>query len=196
MAITFGLQSAQAYAIFGWFAQLYRDAGFSASTAGILLGVITGISIPVSLWVPSAAAKREDQTSLLLLLLGCYPIGYLGLIFAPVEGAFLWAVLVGIGTGVFPLVLTMIALRSRTSDGTAALSGFTQAVGYALSIAGPLGVSILYDATGGWTVPLLMLTAASVATAAVGSLGVTPGSPRGPAARLAQRSRWRAQAKQ
>ena len=175
MAVTFGLQSAQAYTIFGWFAQLYRDAGFSASTAGLLLGVITGISIPVSLWVPAAAARRDDQTGLLLLLLGCYPIGYLGLLAFPVGGAWLWAVLVGIGTGVFPLVLTMIALRSHTADGTAALSGFSQAVGYALSVAGPLGISIAYDATGGWTVPLLILTALSVATAAVGTIVSRPG---------------------
>jgi len=175
MAVTFGLQSAQAYTIFGWFAQLYRDAGFSASTAGLLLGVITGISIPVSLWVPAAAARRDDQTGLLLLLLGCYPIGYLGLLAFPVGGAWLWAVLVGIGTGVFPLVLTMIALRSHTADGTAALSGFSQAVGYALSVAGPLGISIAYDATGGWTVPLLILTALSVATAAVGMIVSRPG---------------------
>jgi CP family cyanate transporter-like MFS transporter len=175
MAVTFGLQSAQAYTIFGWFAQLYRDAGFSASTAGLLLGVITGVSIPVSLWVPAAAARRESQTGLLLLLLACYPVGYLGLLFFPVGGAWLWAVLVGVGTGVFPLVLTMIALRTRTSDGTAALSGFTQAVGYAISIAGPLGISIAYDATGGWTLPLLLLTAAAVGTALVGTIVSRPG---------------------
>jgi MFS transporter, CP family, cyanate transporter len=69
----------------------------------------------------------------------------------------------------------MIALRTRTSDGTAALSGFTQAVGYAISIAGPLGISIAYDATGGWTLPLLLLTAAAVGTAAVGTLVSRPG---------------------
>jgi len=33
MALFFGLQSLQAYSIFGWFAELYRDAGFSAHTA-------------------------------------------------------------------------------------------------------------------------------------------------------------------
>ena len=175
MAVTFGLQSAQAYTIFGWFAQLYRDAGFSASTAGLLLGVITGISIPVSLWVPAAAARRRDQTPLLLALLACYPVGYLGLLVAPVGGAWLWAALVGVGTGVFPLVLTLIALRSRTSDGTAALSGFSQAVGYAISVVGPLGISIAYDATGGWTLPLLLLTGASVLTAAVGVVVSRPG---------------------
>ena len=30
MAVFFGLQSLQAYSVFGWFAELYRDAGFSA----------------------------------------------------------------------------------------------------------------------------------------------------------------------
>ena len=30
MALFFGLQSLQAYSIFGWFAEVYRDAGFSA----------------------------------------------------------------------------------------------------------------------------------------------------------------------
>ena len=52
MALFFGLQSLQAYSIFGWFAELYRDAGFSAHTAGLLLGVITGVSIPLSFLIP------------------------------------------------------------------------------------------------------------------------------------------------
>ena len=32
MALFFGLQSLQAYSIFGWFAELYQDAGFSPHT--------------------------------------------------------------------------------------------------------------------------------------------------------------------
>ena len=57
MALFFGLQSLQAYSIFGWFAELYRDAGFSAHTAGLLLGVITGVSIPLSFLIPSLVAR-------------------------------------------------------------------------------------------------------------------------------------------
>ena len=30
MALFFGIQSLQAYAVFGWLPQIYRDAGFSA----------------------------------------------------------------------------------------------------------------------------------------------------------------------
>jgi CP family cyanate transporter-like MFS transporter len=175
MALLFGLQSAQAYTIFGWFAQVYRDAGFSATTAGLLLGVVTGISIPLSFWVPVAAGRTKDQTRLMLLLIGCYPVGYLGLMLLPRQGAWLWALLVGVGASVFPVVLTLIGLRSRTSDGTAALSGFTQSVGYAVAALGPFGIGVLYDATGGWTWPLLSLTALSLVT---GWLATIAGRPQ------------------
>jgi CP family cyanate transporter-like MFS transporter len=174
MAAIFGLQSAQAYTMFGWFAQVYRDAGFSSTTAGLLLGVITGISIPLSLWAPAAAAGAPDQTRLMLGLIACYPVGYLGLAFAPVQGAWLWALLVGVAASLFPVVLTLIGLRSRTPDGTAALSGFTQSVGYAVAAAGPFGIGLLYDATGGWVWPMLALTAMSLAT---GALALVVGRP-------------------
>jgi CP family cyanate transporter-like MFS transporter len=172
MALLFGVQSAQAYTMFGWFAQLYRDAGFSASTAGLLLGVITGISIPLSLWTPIATARAKDPTRLMLGLTACHPVGYLGLLLYPVEGAWLWALLVGIAASIFPVVLALIGLKSRTADGTAALSGFTQSVGYALAAAGPFAIGVLYDATGGWTWPLLLLTVMAGMTAVLSVLVV------------------------
>ncbi len=175
MALLFGLQSAQAYTIFGWFAQVYRDAGFSASTAGLLLGVITGMSIPLSLWAPMAIARTHNQTRLMLLLVACYPVGYLGMLVAPVAGAWVWALLVGVALSIFPVVLTLIGLRSRTPDGTAALSAFTQSVGYALSAAGPFGIGLLYHATGGWTWPMLVLTATAGVTAV---LAIAVGRPQ------------------
>jgi CP family cyanate transporter-like MFS transporter len=162
MALFFGLQSLQAYSIFGWFAELYRDAGFSAHDAGLLLGVITGVSIPLSLLIPTLAARSHNQTLLMCAVMACYPIGYLGLIVAPHSGAVLWAVLVGAGTTTFPLILTLIGLRARTPAGTAALSGFTQSAGYLIAGTGPFGIGVLHDLTGGWTVPLLALLAVTV----------------------------------
>lgn len=157
MALFFGLQSLQAYAIFGWFAEVYRDAGFSAHTAGLLLGVITGVSIPLSFVIPAQAARMTNQAPMIWVLMICYPVGYAGLMLAPAGGAWLWAVLCGVGTCTFPLVLTLIGLRSRTPAGTAALSGFTQSVGYLMAALGPFGVGILHDLTDGWTVPLVAL---------------------------------------
>jgi CP family cyanate transporter-like MFS transporter len=159
LALFFGLQSLQAYAVFGWFAQVYRDAGFSPATAGVLLGVVTAMSIPLSLVLPAWAARMRTQTWLLVALVACYPVGYVGLLVAPVAGAWVWAAFVGAGTTVFPVTLVLIGLRARTSDGTAALSGFTQSVGYLMAAVGPFGVGLLYDATGGWDVPLLALIA-------------------------------------
>ncbi len=159
MALLFGVQSMHAYVSFGWFAQLWRDSGFSPATAGLLVGLLAAVSIPLSLWLPTLAGRREDHRSLLWAVLACYPVAYAGLILAPYSLAVLWAVLVGVGAATFPLVLTLIGLRARTASGTAALSGFTQSAGYLLSAAGPFTVGVLYDATGGWTVPLLLMIA-------------------------------------
>jgi CP family cyanate transporter-like MFS transporter len=157
MALFFGLQSLQAYTVFGWFAELYQDAGFSATTAGWLLGVITGISIPLSFLIPWLVGRTHNQTVLMCLVMSCYPIGYLGLVLAPRAGALAWALFVGIGLCTFPLILTLIGLRARTAVGTAALSGFAQSTGYLISAAGPFGIGLLHDLTGGWTVPLVAL---------------------------------------
>lgn len=168
MAGLFGLQSLQAYSIFGWFATLWRDAGFSGAEAGALLGVVTGITIPLSLWAPAAVARRDDQRWILLGVMACTPLGYLGLILAPASLALVWAVLVGVGSLVFPIVLVLIGLRARTPAGTAALSGFAQSTGYLLAAVGPFGVGVLHDTTGGWTVPLLVLTVLMVPQMALG----------------------------
>jgi CP family cyanate transporter-like MFS transporter len=158
MAFFFGLQSLQAYSVFGWFAQLWRDNDYSPGQAGALVGVVAAVSIPLSLWAPAAIARREDQRRMLLAIMACYPIGYVGLMVSPHDLAILWALLVGVGAVTFPIVLTLIGLRARTPQGTAALSGFTQSTGYLMAALGPLGMSVLYDATGGWNAPLLMLT--------------------------------------
>ena len=162
MALFFGLQSLEAYSIFGWFAVIFRDAGFSSATAGLLLGVITATSIPTSLVVPVLAARLRDVRGLVVTFFACYVAGYVGLMVAPVGGAWLWAVLIGLGTASFPLALTLIVLRARTAGGTAALSGFTQSAGYLVAAPGPFLVGFLHDLTDGWTVPLLALTLLTV----------------------------------
>lgn len=157
LAAFFGLQAMQFYIVVGWFAQVYRDAGFSAVTSGWLLGTITAMQIPMSIVMPRIAARTKHLGKLTFAIVACYPIGYTGLLIAPVQGAWLWAVLVGVGSGVFPLALTLIGLRARTSRGTVALSGFAQSTGYLIAAAGPVLIGASYDVTGGWQLPLSML---------------------------------------
>ena len=170
MAVFFGLQSLQAYSIFGWVAQVYRDAGYSAHDAGLLLGVVTAISIPFSFLIPPATARMARPWMLLTAVMATYPLGYLGLILAADTAPWLWAALLGVGTCTFPFILTLIGLRARTPQGTAALSGFTQSAGYLIAVVGPFGVGALHDLSDGWTVPLAVLLALCVPQLAVGVL--------------------------
>ena len=167
MVVFFGLQSLQAYAVFGWFATLWRDAGFSAAQAGGLVGVVAAMSIPLSLWAPPMVARPGDQRWVLYLVIGCYPVAYLGLIASPHRLALLWAVILGVALATFPIILVLIGLRTRSPGGTAALSGFTQSLGYLMAAVGPFGVGTLHEASGGWTVPLLVLTGLSLPLLAV-----------------------------
>jgi CP family cyanate transporter-like MFS transporter len=174
MALLFGLQSLQAYSIFGWFAQLWRDNGYSADHAGLLVGIVAAVSIPLSLWLPALCARLESQVWLLVTVISAYVVGY-GLLLVDAHTlAIPAAVLIGIGCCVFPVVLTLIGLRAHTADGTAALSGFIQSLGYLLAALGPFLMSTLNDATGGWTAPLWLLLALVVPLMAVGAYAGRP----------------------
>ena len=157
MALFFGLQSLQAYVIFGWFPQLWRDSGYSATVAGLLAGVVAGMSIPLSLWLPNVLARSEDPRRLMLTVIAAYPVGYIGLMVAPYALAPVWAVVLGVAAATFPLILTLIGLRARTPEGTAALSAFTQSTGYLVAAIGPFLIGVVHDASGGWNLPLLIL---------------------------------------
>ena len=113
-------------------------------------------------------ARPGDQRWLLVLIMGCYPVAYVGLIVAPHALAVVWALVLGTALVTFPIVLTLVGLRTRTAGATAALSGWTQSTGYLMAALGPFGVGVLHDATGDWTVPLLVLTGLSVPLFVVG----------------------------
>jgi CP family cyanate transporter-like MFS transporter len=87
----------------------------------------------------------------------CSLIAYIGLAVAPVGGAWVWMVLVGIGYGMFPVSLLLIALRTRTAAMTAALSAFVQVIGYVVAGCGPLLFGALFGITGSWALPLTVL---------------------------------------
>ncbi|WP_212824601.1 MFS transporter [Polymorphospora rubra] len=162
MALYFGVQSLGGYAAMGWLAQMFRDAGYSAQNAGLLLALVTAFGIPVALVMPSVATRAGALRPAIVLLSTAMAVAYVGLAFLPYEGALLWVALLAIGHGAFPLVLVTIGLRARTAEGTVALSAFAQSTGYAIAALGPLLVGMLYAATGGWHLPIGLLLAAVV----------------------------------
>lgn len=166
----FGLQASAAYIIMGWLPQIFRDAGVSASAAGAMLAVTMGMGVPLSFVLPRLAARMSHQGPLVIALGVCGLSGYAGLWFAPAGGAWAWALLLGVSNCAFPLVLTMIGMRSRTRAGVVKLSAFAQSTGYLLSIPGPLLVGALRQHSGGWHAPLILMTVLMLAQVAVGML--------------------------
>ncbi|MBG0830418.1 MFS transporter [Planomonospora sp. ID67723] len=168
VAAYFGTQSMVAYIMFGFLPKILTDGGLTTGQAGLLLGVFTAIGIPVSMIVPSVATRFADQRPVVAVFVALYAAGFLGLWLAPVSWAWLFTVLVGIGMGSFPLALTMLALRTRTPEATAALSAFGQSAGYLIAGAGPLVVGVMHESTGGWTAPFALLLVVIAVQFAVG----------------------------
>ncbi|SCL16620.1 MFS transporter [Micromonospora inyonensis] len=168
MALYFGAQSLSGYVVMGWLAQLFRDAGYQPQDAGLLLAGVTAFGVPVALVMPAIATRLRTLRPLVLFLSGAATLSYLGLAFAPHDLALLWVLLLAIGQGAFPLILTTIGLRARTAEGTVQLSAFAQSTGYVIAGLGPLLVGILYEATGGWQAPIAFLLVALVVQTCAG----------------------------
>ncbi len=174
LAVFFGLQATGAYVTMGWMAQIFRDAGVPAGRAGLLLAVTMVMGVPLAFVIPRLASRLPHQGPIVVALGLCGLTGYLGLWAAPAGGAWLWAVLLGASNCAFPLALTMIGMRARTSAGVAELSSFAQSTGYLISLPGPLLVGVLYQHTGGWHLPLALMGALMLPQIAVGVLAGRP----------------------
>ncbi|MGC0341820.1 CynX/NimT family MFS transporter [Streptomyces sp. SLBN-8D4] len=170
LAVFFGLQATAAYITMGWMAQIFRDAGVPAGTAGLLLAVTMVMGVPLAFVIPRVATRLPHQGPIVIALGVCGLAGYAGLYLAPAAGAWAWAVLLGVSNCAFPLALTMVGMRARTGAGVAQLSAFAQSTGYLISIPGPLLVGVLYQHSGGWGLPIALMIGLMIPQMAVGVL--------------------------
>ncbi|MEV6174754.1 CynX/NimT family MFS transporter [Streptomyces sp. NPDC051954] len=170
LAVFFGLQATAAYITMGWMAQIFRDAGVPAGTAGLLLAVTMVMGVPLAFVIPRMATRLPHQGPIVVVLGICGLAGYAGLYTAPAGGAWAWAVLLGVSNCAFPLALTMVGMRARTGVGVAQLSAFAQSTGYLISIPGPLLVGVLYQHSGGWGLPIALMTCLMIPQMVVGVL--------------------------
>ena len=152
----FGTQALQAYVMFGWLPEILTSAGATDTVAALYVSLLALIGVVIAAVVPSLMAHVKVVV-VIVTMASCYLAGYLGLLFDAAGSTWLWTVLIGIGTGAFPVALTLIGMRSRTSSGTLALSGFTQSFGYLLASVGPFLFGVVHDVSGSWTAPLVML---------------------------------------
>jgi MFS transporter, CP family, cyanate transporter len=152
---------------------LTSSAGVAQATAATMLSMYNLVGIPHSLLVPNILARTRHPYYVIVFASACLLVGYLGLVFYPAF-AWGWIVPAGLGLMCIPIGLTLINLRSRTEDGTTALSGFVQGVGYLLAAPGPLVVAQLHARTGEWTVAFGFLMATALVAAIAGAVAVRP----------------------
>ncbi|MGW4242279.1 MFS transporter [Nocardia sp. NPDC004722] len=162
MAFMFGMTSLITYSLFTWMPTIFSDAGASASFGGSMVGIFALIGLVAALGAPVVLARMANPFP---MVIGCavfFLIGFAGLLFAPMAAPLVWVLALGLGPSTFPMALTLINLRTRTGAGSAALSGFTQGVGYSVACTGPLLFGALHTMTGGWLAPFGFLVLAVV----------------------------------
>jgi CP family cyanate transporter-like MFS transporter len=140
-----------------------------AHSAGWLLSYSAFPGIAASLVSPSLARRIRPTWVLITLSAILGGAAYAGLATAPVSGAYLWMTLLGLGQGIsISLALSYIAWRSPDAKHTAHVSTMAQGFGYLLASLGPIGIGAIHTASGGWTAPLIALSALLVLQAIAG----------------------------
>jgi CP family cyanate transporter-like MFS transporter len=158
VTLFFGFQALSFYAVLAWLPSIYRDHGYSAATAGLLLSVSAIMQIPITLVLPGIAGRVADQRLLATVATLLTAAGLTGILLVPTTAPYLWMVVLGSGQGAtFAIGLTMFVLRARSTASTARLSAMAQTFGYLVAAGGPLLVGALHDAAGSWTPPLVLL---------------------------------------
>ncbi|MFI0451804.1 CynX/NimT family MFS transporter [Actinomadura sp. 6N118] len=163
-----GLQSLAFYSVITWLPSILADQGTSASAAGWMLFFYQVVALLAGSVVPLLSRGHDDQRWTAAAASVVVAAGFVVLLAAP-GMSFLACTLLGLGGGAC-LVLAM-TFQSRRAGGPAqasALAGMAQAIGYLVAAAGPLLPGVLHDHTGGWGLPLLMLTGLCFAMAAAG----------------------------
>ncbi len=142
----------------------------SASDSGLMFGLMQLVSVPAGMILIAIGSRPRMLRPAFYLVSLTMVAGLVTLMVLPVDLAFIPAVLLGFGLGIFPLVMVMISRSGSTTSETTALSTLAQSTGYLLATAGPFGMGLLHSATGGWGLPLAILLGLAVVQVVVGHL--------------------------
>lgn len=153
IALFMGLQSSLAYTVFGWLPTILQDRGVEPVQAGLALSVSIMVQVPAAIAAPWIASKMRDQRFMIMLVMLATMLGLGGSIYAPIESAWLWVAVLGLGQGgSFSIALTLLAVRARDAQTAARLSGMAQSLGYTMAAIGPLLMGILHEQFDSWNV--------------------------------------------
>jgi CP family cyanate transporter-like MFS transporter len=150
----FGLVSITYYGINAWLPASFTERGWSHASAGVLLTLVNGVTVPVSLYL----AYRGDRFGSRRFWLACGASlqlgGLLGVILLPAAG-WAWAAMIGAAIGLlFPSMMTMpLDVADRPAD-VGAMAALMLGGGYTISAVGPFLLGLLRDAAGSFTLAM------------------------------------------
>ncbi|MCH6171795.1 CynX/NimT family MFS transporter [Pseudonocardia alaniniphila] len=175
-----GLQAMTFYMVAAWLPTLLADAGMSGVTAGVMLSLSSVVGIAGAFLAPMLAGGAVRTAAIVVAGSVLYVIALGGLLVAPIAGAYLWMSLLGLGQGAaISLALLFIVQRAPDIRHAAQLSSMSQCFGYVLAALGPLALGVVHQATGGWTIPLLLVITVLIPQTLSGVLAARDGHVSG-----------------
>jgi CP family cyanate transporter-like MFS transporter len=168
----FGLVSITYYGVNAWLPSAFTERGWSHESAGALLTVVNGVTVPVSLLLALRGDRFGSRRFWLSLGATFQLAGFLGVIVAP-AGGWAWAALIGAAIGLlFPSLMTLpLDVADRPAD-VGAMAALMLGGGYMISALGPFVLGLIRDATGSFTLAiwaLVVITAVILAVAVLTS---------------------------
>ena len=153
----FALTELTFFGINAWLPAIYTARGWSRTSAGDLLTVINGVTIPVSILVALKGDRRGSRRSWLIGGAVLQLAGILGVLLAP-AGGWAWAALLGAGNGLlFPSVMMMpLDVADRPAE-VGAMSALMLCGGFTISATGPFIFGLIRDLTGSFTLAMSVI---------------------------------------
>lgn len=153
-----GLQSMSYYAALTWVPAIFQDAGMPADQAGWMLSFSAFPAIATCLTTPAIGQRLRPRWLGVAASVTLVAAAFIGLLLAPMSGAYVWMTLLGLGQGAaISLSLSYIVWRSPDTHHTGHVSTMAQGFGYLFAGLGPIGLGWLHTITGSWSVPLIVL---------------------------------------
>ena len=188
LVLMLGMTALNVYAIITWLPTILVDAGADPASGGALLALFSVFGLLAAFVVPPLTIRWRNPFAIVIVCVALMAVGYTGLLVAPGDGAVVWVVLLGLGVSTFPMCLTLVNVRTRTTAGATALSGAMQGLGYGIACVGPLGIGLLYEASGSWGSSYAVLFASLVVLLISGFVACRPVMLEDQAARSADRA--------
>ncbi|MER6300272.1 MFS transporter [Kitasatospora sp. NPDC001539] len=176
ISLFMGISSLLVYTLVAWMPTILADHGMDRGQAGLVFAFSNLVQVAGAFLVPLMAGRMTSQRALAVTMAALNGLGIAMLLVAPVSAAWASAAVLGVAQGgSLGLGLAFIVLRTGTAAGAAQLGGMSQAVGYLVAAAGPVGAGALHQLTGGWEATLALML---VLVAVVGAAGWGAGRNR------------------